>query len=115
MPDLKPIGDLDMLHWIPKGMSVSNWFPMGHVGFRWVSKGECQLPLGHVGQLDGSSIRHVGLRCSMSRSLMDLRSGMSVSNEAFRGLRWVSDQATCSPMKHIEVSDGSPIRHVGLR
>ena len=46
---------------------------------------------------DGSPIRHVGLRCSMSRSPMA-----------------VSDQACRSPMKHVEVSDGSPTRHVSL-
>ena len=46
---------------------------------------------------------------------MDLRSGMSVSDEACRGLRLFSDQECRSPMKHVEVSDWSPIRHVGHR
>ena len=31
------------------------------------------------------------------------------------GLVWESDQACRSSMKHVEVSDGSPIRHVRLR
>ena len=62
---------------------------------------------------DGSPIRHVGLQ-----------RGMLVFNGAFRspmghvGLQWgmsVSDGAYQFPMKLVEVSDGSPIRHVGLR
>ena len=74
---------------------TSTCFIMGHHneafgGLRWVS--------------DGSPIRHVGLRWSMSRSLMCLLSGMSVSDAACRGLWWVS-----------EVFDWSPIRHVVLR
>ena len=28
---------------------------------------------------------------------------------------WVSNQACGSPIKYVEVSDGSPIRHVGFR
>ena len=43
---------------------------------------------------------------------MGLLSGMLVSDEACRGLRWVSNQAFQSPMKHVEVSNGSLI---GLR
>ena len=31
------------------------------------------------------------------------------------GFRWVSDPAYQSPMKHVQFSDGSPTRHIGLR
>ena len=48
------------------------------------------------------------------RSLMGLRSDMLFSDVACRGLRWVTNQACRSLMKHVEVLDGSPIRHVGL-
>ena len=48
--------------------------------------------------------------------------GMSVSNGEYQlpighvgGPLWVSNQACQSPMKHVEVSNGSPIRHVGLQ
>ena len=47
-----------------------------NVGFQWV----LLVP-------DGSPIRHVGLRCSMSRSPMGHQSGMSSP----MGIRWVSD------------------------
>ena len=43
----------------------------------------------------------MGLRGSMLRSLIGLRSGMSVSDG--------------SPMKHVQVSNGSPIKHAGLQ
>ena len=45
-----------------------------------------------------SQIRHVGVRW-----------GMSVSDEAFQGLWWVSDQACQSPNGLRKVSDGPPI------
>ena len=44
------------------------------------------------------------------------RSPMGVHRHV--GLRWgisVSDQVCQSPMKHVEISDGSPIRHIGVR
>ena len=88
------------LKWVYTGMSVSNGecqLQMGHVGFRWVSDQAYWSPMKHVEVFDGSPIRHVGVQCSMSRSLMGLRSSMLVSNEA------------------CQVSDGSPIRHVGLQ
>ena len=86
-----------------------------HVVVRWfytvmsISHWECQLPMG-MSVFDGSSIRHVGLQCSMSRSPMGHRSGMLDSDEACRG-----HQAFWSPIKHVEVSDGSSIWHDGLR
>ena len=40
---------------------------------------------------DGSPIRHVDLRGSMSRSLKGLRSSILVSDGSPIGLRWVSD------------------------
>ena len=43
MPDWRPIGDLDMLHRRPTGISVYDGSLMGHVGFRWVSDGECRF------------------------------------------------------------------------
>ena len=89
---------------LPRGMSVSNGSPMKHVNVS-----------------DGSPIRHVSLWWEMSVTdgaclfLIGLQSGMSVSDIACRGLWWVSNQACQSPMKHVEVFDGSQIRHVGLR
>ena len=102
---------------------------MGHVGFRWVtneacrglqwiSDQACRSPMKQVEVFDGSSIRHVGHRGVSDQACrfpMGPRLGMSVSDKACRCLRYVSDQACRSPMKHIEVSDGSLIRHVVLR
>ena len=78
-----------------------------------VSYQACRSPMGYwSGRLDGSLMRHVGLRWvsdEACRSLMGLRWGMSVSDEACR-----------SPMRHVRlrwgmsVYDGSPIRQVGL-
>ena len=59
----------------------------------------------HVEVFNGSPIRHVGLRCSILRSSMGLRSGMSVSDDACKGFRWVSDQTCRSPMGLRWVSD----------
>ena len=73
----------------------------------------------------------VCLKLNMSRSPTDLQSGMSVYGGSLIrhvGLQWVFDEACWSPMKllevsdqacrylmkHFVVSDGSPIRHVGL-
>ena len=50
---------------------------------------------------DGSPMGHVGFRL--------------VINEACQGQRWVTGQACWSPMKHVKVSKGSPIRHIGLQ
>ena len=91
------------------GMSA---FDLASLGLRWVSDHACWSPMKHVEVFDGSLIRHVGLRCSMSRSSMGLRSGLSVSNEACLGLQWVSDQACQSLMQHVKGSDGSPMKHV---
>ena len=49
---------------------------------------------------------------------VSLRWGMSVTDGASwspMGLRWYSNLACRSPTKHVKVSDGSPIRHVGLQ
>ena len=86
------------------GMLVSDGSPTGHVGFRWVSDGTCWFQMGH--------------QWSMLRSPMFFQSGMSVYDGACRslmGLRsgmLVSDGVYQSPMKHVEVSDGSPIRQI---
>ena len=83
----------------------SDWTPqvcrssMGlnrHVGLRWgmsVFDGACR-----------SSMGHVGLRWGMS-----VFDGACQSPLGHAGLRWVSDQACRSPIKHVEVSDRSPI------
>ena len=90
MPDRRPIGDLNMLHWRPTGMLFSDGSPIGHVGFRWISDGVCQFQLIH--------------RWNMLRSLIGLRSSMSVSNGKRQlpmghvSLWWVSNQACQSPM-----------------
>ena len=70
------------------GMSVSD---EACRGLQWVSYQACRSPMKHVEVFNGSPIRHVGLRCSMSRSPMYLRSGMSVSDGSPIGIRWVSD------------------------
>ena len=89
----------------------------------WVSDQACWSLMKHVEVFDGSSIRHVSLRCSMSRPSMGLRSGMSVSNEACwglwsgmsvsdepcQGLRWFSNQACQSPIGLRWVSDNNNI------
>ena len=75
-----------------------------------------------------SLIKHVGLQPRMSvfnESPMGHFGLQWVSDEVCRGLRWVYDHAyrspmghvglQGSPMKHVKVSNGSPIRHVGLR
>ena len=99
-----------------------SWSLMGHVGFRWVFDEAFQ------GLRSGSwsPMQHA------ARSPMGIRFGLLVFNGSpiwHVGLRWVSNQACWSPMKHVEVSDqairsliknievtdGSPIRHVGLR
>ena len=86
------------------GMSVFDGSPVRHAsdlacqGLQWFSDQTCRSPMKHVKVFDGSLIRHVGLRCSMSRSLMGLQSGMLVSDEACRGLQWVSDQECRSQM-----------------
>ena len=49
---------------------------------------------------------------------MGLRWGMSIldgSPMKHVEVRWVFDQTCQSPTEHVEVSDGSPIRQVGLR
>ena len=57
----------------------------------------------------------------MHAGLQWVYTGMSVSNGEFQlplghvGLRWVSAQACQSPIKHVEVSNGSLIRHAGVR
>ena len=58
------------------GRSVSNKTPIRHVGLHE-----------HVEVFDGSPTRHVGLRWSMSRSLMGHRSGMLVSDGSPIGFR----------------------------
>ena len=61
----------------------------------------------------------IGLR--MHAGFRWVYTGMSVSDlecqlpMGYVGLRWVSDQACRSPMKHVEVSNGSPIRHYSVR
>ena len=109
------------LHQRPTGMLVSDGACRFQMGLWWgmlVSDGS---PIKHVKVSDGSPIRHVSLRWGMSATngaclfLMGHQSGMSVSNVACPGLQWVSDQACWSLVKHVEVFDGSPIRHVGLR
>ena len=57
---------------------------------------------------------HACLRYQSPLGNVSYRWGMSVSDETCRGLRRVSNQACWSQMYHVEVSDGSLIRHVGL-
>ena len=116
------IGDLDMLHQRLTGMSVSNWSPIGHARFQMVSDGVSDgSPMNHILVSNVSSNRHVSLRWGMSvtdggcQSSMGLQSGISVSYVACRGLWWVSNQACWSPIKHVEVFDGSPLSNQACR
>ena len=92
--------DLDMLHWRPTGMLVSDGAFRFKIGLRWgmlVSDGS---PMGHVGFRWVTNEAYWGLRWVSDGSSMGLRSGMSVSDgdEACWWLRCVSDQACLSPI-----------------
>ena len=95
----------------PWGMLVSDGSPTGHAIFRWVTNWSMLR----------SPFRHVSLRWGMSvtngvcRSLVGLRSGMLVFDEACRGLRSGISLRWCmsrSPIRHLRlrwVSDRSPM------
>ena len=79
------------LRWVYTDMSVSDGechLPLGQVGLRWVPNQACWSPMKHVEVSNGSQNKYVSLRWGMSvtdgacRSLMDLRSGMLVSDVA---------------------------------
>ena len=79
-------------------MSVSDGFPMGHVGYRWVSDGACRLQMGlrwGMPVSDGSPMKHVDVSDESTIRHVSLRWGMSVTNGACRssmGLRYIAIQ-----------------------
>ena len=90
---------------------------MRNVGIRsdkFVSNQACRTPIRHVGLwsdmlvYNESPTRHVGLRWRMS-----VTAGSPINHVSLQWDMSVFDGACQSLMKHVKVSDGSSIRHVG--
>ena len=104
------------------GMSVSYGSPIWHDGLQSVSVRSTMGLWSGMLVSDGSLIRHVGLQGVYDerfRSPVGLRSGMLVSHQAC-WFRWCMSVSNGTPIRHVglwsgmSVSDWSPIRHVGL-